>query len=137
MNGGDGENEPDLIKPEEMAKLESTFQTLSGGKGKISVEVAHIILKKLLEDPMFPEEEIFDTLNDEEVNKTRKLNKNGFIKLIEVIKKKKHDENMEDTELAYVAMGGLPNKEGYIDSSKLIRTIKIEFEMTIDIEKLI
>ena len=34
-------------------------------------------------------------------------------------------------------MGGLPNGEGYIDAEKLIRIIKSEFEMTIDIEKLI
>ena len=34
-------------------------------------------------------------------------------------------------------MGGLPDKEGYIDAEKLIRIIKDEFEMTIDIEKLI
>ncbi len=34
-------------------------------------------------------------------------------------------------------MGGLPNKEGFVDSSKLIQIIKNEFEMTIDIEKLI
>ena len=34
-------------------------------------------------------------------------------------------------------MGGLPDKEGYIDAEKLIRIIKNEFEMTIDIEKLI
>ena len=36
-----------------------------------------------------------------------------------------------------MAMGGLPDKEGFIDAEKLIRIIKVEFEMTIDIEKLI
>lgn len=34
-------------------------------------------------------------------------------------------------------MGGQANGEGYIDADKLIRIIKNEFEMTIDIEKLI
>lgn len=34
-------------------------------------------------------------------------------------------------------MGGQANGEGYIDAEKLIRIIKNEFEMTIDIEKLI
>ena len=38
---------------------------------------------------------------------------------------------------AFVAMGGEPNGDGAIDAEKLIRTIKDEFEMTIDIEKLI
>ena len=34
-------------------------------------------------------------------------------------------------------MGGQYDKEGYIDADKLIRIIKEEFEMTIDIVKLI
>lgn len=34
-------------------------------------------------------------------------------------------------------MGGQANGDGYIDADKLIRIIKSEFEMTIDIEKLI
>ena len=34
-------------------------------------------------------------------------------------------------------MGGEPDKEGYIDADKLIRIIKEDFGMTIDIEKLI
>ena len=34
-------------------------------------------------------------------------------------------------------MGGQPDGEGFIDAQKLIRIIKNEFEMTIDIEKLI
>ena len=38
---------------------------------------------------------------------------------------------------AFVAMGGEPDGDGAINAEKLISTIKIEFEMTIDIEKLI
>ena len=45
--------------------------------------------------------------------------------------------NEEDTLDAFVAMGGMANGDGYIDADKLIRIIKHEFEMTIDIEKLI
>ena len=36
--------------------------------------------------------------------------------------------------LAYVAMGGSNSKGGYVDADKLIRIIKNDFEMTIDIE---
>ena len=45
----------------------------------------------------------------------------------------------DETELldAYVAMGGEADGGGCVDATKLIRTIKEEFEMTIDIEKLI
>ena len=38
---------------------------------------------------------------------------------------------------AYVAMGGEPDGGGCVDAGKLIETIKNEFQMTIDIEKLI
>lgn len=38
---------------------------------------------------------------------------------------------------AYVAMGGEQDGGGCVDALKLIETIKNEFEMTIDIEKLI
>ena len=38
---------------------------------------------------------------------------------------------------AYVAMGGDEDGGGYIDADRLIRIIKEDFEMTIDIEKLI
>ena len=45
----------------------------------------------------------------------------------------------DDTELldAYVSMGGDEDGGGCVDAEKLIRTIKDEFQMTIDIEKLI
>jgi len=38
---------------------------------------------------------------------------------------------------AFVACGGQPNGEGVVDSSKLIEIIKEQFEMTINIEKLL
>ena len=38
---------------------------------------------------------------------------------------------------AFVALGGQQDKEGFIDAARLIEIIKHEFEMTIDIEKLI
>ena len=45
----------------------------------------------------------------------------------------------DDSELldAYVSMGGDPDGGGCVDAAKLISTIKEEFQMTIDIEKLI
>lgn len=38
---------------------------------------------------------------------------------------------------AFVAMGGCEDKSGSVDANKLIQIIKGEFEMTIDIERLI
>jgi Ca2+-binding EF-hand superfamily protein len=36
-----------------------------------------------------------------------------------------------------VSLGGEPNGDGFIDAQKLIKIIRDDFEMTIDIEKLI
>lgn len=38
---------------------------------------------------------------------------------------------------AFVALGGMPTKEGYISKNTLIEIIKIEFELTIDMEVII
>ena len=35
---------------------------------------------------------------------------------------------------AFVAMGGRPDKDGQVDATKLVKIIKDEFKMTIDIE---
>lgn len=56
-----------------------------------------------------------------------------------VVKEVERLVGQDETELldAYVAMGGEPDGGGCVDADKLIKTIKEEFEMTIDIEKLI
>ena len=104
---------------------------------RIRIEEAHIIAKNISDDIMFPEFEIFEILQDEEVNATSKLSERNFIYLIEVIKKRQNQSNEADTLLAYVAMGGDQDRGGYVDATKLINIIKNDFEMTIDIEKLI
>ena len=68
---------------------------------------------------------------------TGQISKDQFTKVIADQKKQQGVSNEEDTLDAYVALGGEPDKEGYIDAQELIRIIKHEFEMTIDIEKLI
>ena len=68
---------------------------------------------------------------------TGQISKDQFKKVIAEQKKFQGASNEEDTLDAYVALGGEPNKEGFIDAAELIRIIKHEFEMTIDIEKLI
>lgn len=68
---------------------------------------------------------------------TGKITYAQFKRVIAEQKKNQSLTNEEDTLDAFVAMGGQANGEGYIDAEKLIRIIKQEFEMTIDIEKLI
>ena len=44
------------------------------------------------------------------------------------------NNEQKDTLDAYIAMGGEADKEGHIEASKLIHTIKNEFQLSIDIE---
>lgn len=45
--------------------------------------------------------------------------------------------NEEETLEAFVAMGGEANGEGWVETAMLIRVLKTQFEMSIDIEKLV
>ena len=66
-----------------------------------------------------------------------KINYAQFKNLID--EKRANERGTSDDDLldAFVAMGGEPDGDGAINAEKLIKTIKEEFEMTIDIEKLI
>jgi calmodulin len=67
----------------------------------------------------------------------------GFIQFNQfkeiVMDKREQERGSSEEELlqAFVAMGGEADGEGAINAEKLISTIKEEFGMTIDIEKLI
>ena len=60
-----------------------------------------------------------------------------FKMIIEEKRENERGSTEEDLLDAFVAMGGQPDGDGAINADKLIETIKNEFEMTIDIEKLI
>jgi hypothetical protein len=91
-NDGSGDDEEEvLISEDEMRKLKEPLRKLTRGMGStISVDEALIIAKSIKEDPMFSEEEVFDIINSEEVNETRRITEEQFIFLIEVIKKKQN-----------------------------------------------
>ena len=80
---------------------------------------------------------MLEILDSPEVYMNRKINQEHLLTLIKEIKRKQNKDNEEDTLLAYVAMGGQEDKEGFVDANKLIKIIRDDFEMTIDIEQLI
>lgn len=127
----------ELISEKERKKCEQVFQSLSHNSDFISVDNMLIIARAVSEDPCFPEQDIYEIIDDDMVSNTRRLDIDHFFKLIEEIKRRQNQSNEEDTKLAYVAMGGGENKAGYVDAESLIKVIKVEFEMTIDIEALI
>ena len=60
-----------------------------------------------------------------------------FRREVAKMKQSKLIVNEEETLEAFVAMGGEPDGEGWVESGTLISVLKTQFEMTIDIEKLL
>jgi len=80
---------------------------------------------------------VFRMISDVDPNNSGALNFYQFKTL--VLEKRENERGSSDADLldAFVAMGGEQDGGGCVDAEKLIKTIKKEFEMTIDIEALI
>lgn len=81
--------------------------------------------------------QVFRMIADVDPNNTGGLSFYDFKQL--VMEKRENERGTSDADLmdAYVAMGGDQDGGGCVDADMLIKTIKEEFEMTIDIEALI
>ena len=81
--------------------------------------------------------QVFRMIADVDPNNTGGLSFYAFKEI--VMEKRESEKGTSDADLldAYVAMGGDPDGGGCIDADQLIKTIKEEFEMTIDIVALI
>ena len=126
----------DLAEREEQDKMWEAFNAYDTDRsGNISV----LDLKKALEY-------VGETVSEHKVNWLISMSdpqNTGFIQFNQfkeiVMDKREQERGSSEEELlqAFVAMGGEADGEGAINAEKLISTIKEEFGMTIDIEKLI
>ena len=83
------------------------------------------------------EDEAFLMISTADPENTGSIQFNQFKELVEDRRADAGGSSEEELLEAFVAMGGQPDGDGFIDADKLIHTIKNEFEMTIDIEALI
>jgi len=83
------------------------------------------------------EDEVFLMISSIDPENTGYIQYSQFKDLVEERREEKAGSTEEELLEAFVAMGGEPDGDGFIDADKLINTIKNEFEMTIDIENLI
>ena len=135
-HGSDSEEEQEGLTTEEEAKCWEAFSAFDkDSSGKIDANELRIVLEMMGQKTT--EEEIFRMIAEADAENTGEISYAQFKHVISEQKKNQSATNDEDTIDAYVAMGGLPDKEGYIDAQRLIRIIKEDFGMTIDIEKLI
>ena len=130
------ENEVEGLSKEEDAKCFEAFSAFDkDSSGKIDANEPRIVLEMMGQKTT--EEEIFRMIAEADAENTGEISYQQFRHVIAEQKKNQSASNEEDTLDAFVAMGGLENGEGSIDANRLIKIIKEDFEMTIDIVKLI
>ena len=135
-NKSDEEDTVDGLTKEEEAKCYEAFSAFDkDGSGEIDANELRIVLEMMGQKTT--EEEIFRMIAEADASNTGEIDFKQFKRVIAEQKKTQSSSNEQDTMDAYVAMGGDEDGGGYIDADRLIRIIKEDFEMTIDIEKLI
>mmetsp|Transcript_5876 Transcript_5876/g.10458 ORF Transcript_5876/g.10458 Transcript_5876/m.10458 type:complete len:100 (-) Transcript_5876:324-623(-) len=76
-------------------------------------------------------------INEVDEDNTGKIEFHEFLKVYEQHQNAENEDDEQDFIDAFVAMGGNPDKSGCVKADELVRIIRIKFEMTIDIERLI
>eukprot|EP00744_Colponema_vietnamica_P001450 GILI01002402.1.p1 GENE.GILI01002402.1~~GILI01002402.1.p1 ORF type:complete len:149 (+),score=45.92 GILI01002402.1:143-589(+) len=125
------------LTSEEIEKCKQAFEAFDkDGSGTIDCFELRVVLEAMGQNPT--DEEIFQMMSEVDDDMSGQIDFAEFLKVIE--KQKQSAQDCEDeTDLidAFVSMGGNPDKSGKVDAEKLIRVIKHEFGLTIDIEGLI
>jgi len=125
-----------ILTETEINKSREAFHAFDiDGSGTIDRDELRKVLEEMGQKPT--EEEIFKMINEIDNSNKGVIDFNDFLKVIAYHKQCQLNNDENDTLDAFVAMGGFPDKGGKIDAKKLIEIIRDEFNMTIDIERLI
>ncbi|GMI29952.1 hypothetical protein TeGR_g8677 [Tetraparma gracilis] len=104
--------------------------------GTIDVWELRQVLEAMGQKPT--EEELFQMISEVDDNMSGSIDFGEFLKVIE--NQKERAENFDDENDmidAFVACGGKSDKDGHVKRETLVRIIKQDFGLTIDIEELI
>ena len=124
------------ITREDEKKIEEVFNAFDkDGSNSIEPEELRMVLEIMGED--IPEHKIYHMMAEAGAADTGQINYEQFKAVILRQKTNQSLSNEEDTLDAFVSLEGNPDTSGHVDAKKLIKIIKEDFEMTIDIEKLI
>ena len=84
------------------------------------------------------EHQVYRMISDQDPTNQGVIKFINFKQIVQQIRDQRGEGSNEDDLMdAYVAMGGDKDGGGCVDAEKLIKTIRDDFEMTIDIEALI
>jgi Ca2+-binding EF-hand superfamily protein len=135
MTTAELQNEEDAIHAREQ-KIFAAFDKYDVEKfGYISVTDLQDALEACGE--ILTEDEVYLTISYQDPTNTGDINLAQFKEILNARREDAAGSSEEELLEAFVAMGGEPDGDGAINADKLIYTIKEEFQMTIDIEKLI
>ncbi|CAE7398985.1 unnamed protein product [Symbiodinium sp. KB8] len=104
--------------------------------GSIEVWELKEVLEAMGQHPT--EEELFQMISEVDENASGSIDFGEFLKVIEKQKERSsHFDEETDFVDAFVACGGNSDKSGHVRRETLVKIVKEDFGLTIDIEKLI
>eukprot|EP00386_Alphamonas_edax_P000848 GDKI01002607.1.p1 GENE.GDKI01002607.1~~GDKI01002607.1.p1 ORF type:complete len:149 (-),score=43.87 GDKI01002607.1:41-487(-) len=118
-------------------KCRQAFSTFDAdGSGTIDRFEMKQLLEAIGESPT--EEELFRFMNDIDEDGTGQIEFAEFLRAFEKQRTQAAEvQDEQDTLDAWVALGGGVDKQGQIDTAKLVKIVKDDFGMTIDIQRLV
>lgn len=118
-------------------KCREAFNTFDAdGSGTIDTQEMKLLLEAIGESPT--EEELFRFMADVDEDGTGEIEFAEFLRAFEKQRGGQQEiEDEEDTINAFIALGGEPDKSGFIDTKKLVKVVREDFSMTIKIERLV
>ena len=136
-NEGEEDDEDDTgLTDEEKVRCLKAFRSFDkDGSGWIDAKELQLVLRTLGQNTT--EDEIYRMLAFADPEFTGRMTYQQFEHLMDQMKRQQREHNDADALGAYIALGGDEDGGGCINADELIRIIKKDFEMTIDIEKLI
>jgi calmodulin len=126
-----------LLSQEEIDGCREAFLAFDKDRsGTIDIYELRDVLEAMGQKPT--EEELFQLLNSVDEDGTGEIDFAEFLKVIEHQKERAEDvDNEGDMIDAFVACGGQPDKSGNVKRETLVRIIKQDFGLPIDIDSLI
>lgn len=104
--------------------------------GTIDVWELRQVLEAMGQAPT--EDELFQMISEVDDNMSGSIDFGEFLKVVESQQNRSENQDDENDMIdAFVACGGQPDKGGHVKKETLIRIIKHDFGLTIDIEELI
>ncbi|KRX00133.1 hypothetical protein PPERSA_10632 [Pseudocohnilembus persalinus] len=126
----------EVLNQDEMRACKESFDAYDKlGYGTIEAEELQKVLEELGQKPT--RQQIYKMIDEVDEHKKGYLEYKDFIRAIAYHKLIENEKEEMDTLEAYVSLGGDASKEGEIGTEQLVKIIKDEFNMTIDIERLI